>query len=112
MVSWISLLSHTVMTDFQLYETSLQNSGEEYNINVFAQRLRDKCSFTSSSIPEPTRKAKLGTTVPEEVHAFFAAAAKSNPWYLGQDAWKTLVAYEKELKENILLLRSTWLNGF
>ena len=87
------------MTEFQLYETSLQNSGEKYNINVFPQYLRDKCSFTSFSVPELTRKTKLGTTIPEEVHAFLAAAAKSNPWYLGQDAWKTLVAYEKELRE-------------
>ena len=94
-----SLLSHTVMTEFQLYETLLQNSREDYNINVFTQCLRDKCSFTSSSVPEPSQKAKLGVTIPEEVHAFIAATTQPNPWYLGQDAWRTLLAYEKELKE-------------
>ena len=74
-----SLLSHTVMTEFQLYETLLQNSGEDYNINVFAQCLRDKCSFTSSSVPESSWKAKLGATIPEEVHALLQLQPKPIP---------------------------------
>lgn len=70
----------------------------------FAQQIKDRCNFTATASNTPTHTARLATTPSstkkdsyKEVKAMLTQL--NNTWYMGQDAWKTLLEWEESIKE-------------